>query len=283
MAAAVVAIVAIMFAVASRVSSGQRLADSVLVVMTSMGVTQVAVVVIFAIALAMLVKLALDSRRVQNARHSVLHVSSEASDKEDISGTKSIEHLIGEKLPKHLLPSERQRRVIAMLKAAGFQMYNQETGEPVGNPEEYIRDKLKYGALSGGQRHLMYVLRNLAAAPDVLVCDELRGGLYAFRQPRVLHMLRRMKEEMHTSILYISTELSQLRLISDDIGYLSGGVICELGPAEALLDGPKHPHTKEYVSSYRSLPGCHVIGGKLAENYTALLGDADIEGEWLPA
>merc|ERR1712178_274650 len=192
------------------------------------------------------------------------------------------EDYIGEKMSKNLSSEERRRRVIAMLKASGFQMYNQTTGEPTGNPEEYVRDGLKYGSLSGGQKHLMYVLRGLAAAPDVLVCDEILGGLDAFRQPRVLHMLRRMKEEMTTAILYIGTELSQLRLICDDIGYLSGGVISELGPAEDLLDCPKHPDTKEYVSSYRSLPGCHVIGGKLAENYTGLKGDADIEGDWLP-
>ena len=44
-------------------------------------------------------------------------------------------------------------------KAAGFQMYNQETGDPIGNPMEYIRDGLQFGKLSGGQQHLIYVLR----------------------------------------------------------------------------------------------------------------------------
>ena len=43
-------------------------------------------------------------------------------------------------------------------KAGGFQMYNQETGDPIGNPMEYIRDGLQFGKLSGGQQHLIYVL-----------------------------------------------------------------------------------------------------------------------------
>jgi hypothetical protein len=38
-------------------------------------------------------------------------------------------------------------------------MYNQETGEPIGNPMEYIRDGLRFGKLSGGQQHLIYILR----------------------------------------------------------------------------------------------------------------------------
>ena len=45
------------------------------------------------------------------------------------------------------------------LQAGGFQMYNQETGEPIGNPMEYIRDGLRFGKLSGGQQHLIYILR----------------------------------------------------------------------------------------------------------------------------
>ena len=45
--------------------------------------------------------------------------------------------------------------------AGGFQMYNQETGEPVGNPLDYIREGLQFGKLSGGQQHLIYVLRQL--------------------------------------------------------------------------------------------------------------------------
>ena len=38
-------------------------------------------------------------------------------------------------------------------------MYNQETGDPIGNPMEYIRDGLQFGKLSGGQQHLIYVLQ----------------------------------------------------------------------------------------------------------------------------
>ena len=38
-------------------------------------------------------------------------------------------------------------------------MYNQETGDPIGNPMEYIRDGLQFGKLSGGQQHLIYILQ----------------------------------------------------------------------------------------------------------------------------
>merc|ERR1712232_458563 len=160
-------------------------------------------------------------------------------------------------------------------------MYNQTTGEPLGSPEDYVRDGLQYGTLSGGQRHLIYVLRCLARRPDVLLCDELLGGLDAFRQPRVLHMLKSMQKSAGTALLYVSTELHQLRLVADSLGFLSSGRICELGPTEDVLDFPKHPATKDYVVSYRGLPGGHNIGGKLAESYTSLVGDPHLAGPWM--
>jgi len=308
-----VAMIAIMFAVAARVAQGQSLSSSTtrasadaqkvsvraslgklisapdrgqeikkLVMSTLNSINWIYAGVATLCALCFCVVCAVASAKPGRVQHSVLHLSSETSDKEEIAAKKSVEQAIGEKLPKHLSPDERKKRVVLMLRASGFCMYNQDTGEQVGCPEEYVRDGLKYGVLSGGQKHLIYVLRCLASAPSVLVCDELLGGLDAIRQPRVLHMLRRMKEEMHTSILYITTELSQLKLICDDIGYLSGGVMSELGPADDVLDCPKHPDCKEYVNSYRSLPGCQIIGGKLAQNFTEIAGDADIAGKWLP-
>mmetsp|Transcript_99362 Transcript_99362/g.320451 ORF Transcript_99362/g.320451 Transcript_99362/m.320451 type:complete len:555 (+) Transcript_99362:64-1728(+) len=222
----------------------------------------------------------LERRAAARQRRTVMHVTSETQDKEDIPDRKTIEKAIGENLPRSMKASERRERVIAMLRAGGFQMYNQATGEPVGTPEDYVRDGLRFGHLSGGQKHLIYVLRCFAARPEVLLCDELLGGLDAWRQPRVLHMLRRLKEA-GTALLYIGTELHQLRLAADSIGFLHKGKICELGPTEEVLDFPRHPATKDYIQQYRGLPGGRVIGGKLAENYTGLAGDKDLEGPWL--
>mmetsp|Transcript_7903 Transcript_7903/g.17464 ORF Transcript_7903/g.17464 Transcript_7903/m.17464 type:complete len:595 (-) Transcript_7903:255-2039(-) len=230
-----------------------------------------------------LLKYILDRGASQHKKQQVIFLSSEASDKEHIPDKATIEDVVGKHLPKTMDKAVKRKQVISLLEAGGFQMYNQETGEPVGNPQEYIRDGLTYGALSGGQKHLMYVLRGFAACPEVLLCDELLGGLDAIRQPRVLHMLNRLCKERGIAVLYITTELHQLRVVSDSIGVMSAGQLCELGPAEEVLESPKHPVTKEYVSSYRGLPGCQVIGGKLAQNYAAVADDpALLSSAWLP-
>lgn len=215
-------------------------------------------------------------------RHLVLYLSSETSDKESLGPSKSIEAVVGEALP----PARRAETVVKLLRAAGFQMYNQETGAPVGSPEEYVRDGLRYGELSGGQKHLIYVLRYFArclaaTGPVVLLCDELLGGLDYLRQPRVLRMLKRLQRERSISVLYISTELHQLHLVADDFAFLHDGAVCEFGPAEEVMEFPKHPATKDYLLQFKSLPGGQRLGGKLAEAYEKLSEDADLNADWL--
>mmetsp|Transcript_98278 Transcript_98278/g.204978 ORF Transcript_98278/g.204978 Transcript_98278/m.204978 type:complete len:568 (-) Transcript_98278:73-1776(-) len=211
----------------------------------------------------------------------LVHITSEMGEKVDFNERNTIEAVISEKMCRRLSKEEKRKYVVLMLKAGGFQMYNQETGEPVGSPEEYVRDGLRYSQLSGGQKHLIYVLRCFASRADVMLCDELLGGLDAFRQPRVLHMLQRLKKEQ-TAVLYITCELHQVRIVADSLGFIHDGEIVELGPTTEVLDAPKHPFTKDYVGQYRSLPGCSTIGGKLAESFAGLVDDPALLAAWLP-
>ncbi|CAE8624795.1 unnamed protein product, partial [Polarella glacialis] len=222
----------------------------------------------------------LDMRETSLSNHSVVHISSDMHDKEQLSEKKTIEAAIGEVLPREMAASAKRERVIALLCAGGFQMYNQETGELEGSPKDYVQNGLRYGQLSGGQRHLIYILRCFARRPAVLLCDELLGGLDSVRQPRVLRMLKRL-QEAGTAVLFISTELHQIRVACDALGFLHDGKICEIGKCDEVLEFSKHPATKDYVLAYRSLPGGNVIGGKLAEAVAGLAGDAALEGSWL--
>eukprot|EP00438_Fugacium_kawagutii_P028269 Skav234027 [mRNA] locus=scaffold1723:19003:22190:+ [translate_table: standard] len=97
----------------------------------------------------------------------VLHLSSETSDKDVIKPNRTIESVIGDELPK-MSSDERRQQVIKMLQAGGFQMYNQETGDPVGNPMEYIRDGLRFGKLLH-QIHIM--ADDLAFLQDGVICE----------------------------------------------------------------------------------------------------------------
>lgn len=241
-----------------------------------------ALLILIVLGFSWALKRAMEVYYSQPARYRVLHISSEINDREEIPARRTIEKVIGESLRGKMSAERRRRKVVALLKAGGLQMYNQETNEPIGNPEDYVRDGLTYGQLSGGQKHLVYVLRCIAADPEVMLCDEVLGGLDAYRQPRVLHMLRRMLRERHVALLYITCELHQLRLIGDSIAFMADECIYEYGSNQQLLDQPKHPLTKEYVSGYRGLPGCSDIGGRLAQAFAEIKNDPDLLGDWLP-
>eukprot|EP00927_Polykrikos_kofoidii_P009281 TRINITY_DN13867_c0_g1_i1.p1 TRINITY_DN13867_c0_g1~~TRINITY_DN13867_c0_g1_i1.p1 ORF type:complete len:585 (+),score=108.34 TRINITY_DN13867_c0_g1_i1:124-1878(+) len=220
-------------------------------------------------------------RAARKSQPRVLHVTSEVSDRVEIDDKQTIEAAIGGAMASHLSVDERRRYVVAMLSAAGFQMFNQETGKPYGSPEEYVKDALLYGQLSGGQKHLIFVLSCFAARPDVIVGDELLGGLDAWKQPRVIHMLQQL-QKAGAAVLYITTDMHPLRLLANGCGCIHDGRLVELGPAEEVFDFPKHPSSKEYISAFRGLPGGQVFGGKLAQAHSELVNDPHLKASWMP-
>lgn len=102
-------------------------------------------------------------------------------------------------------------------------------GEAEGNPREYVKTGVKLRECSGGQKHLIYVLRELGAERPILLLDELLCGLDTERQARVLAMLRERKSR--TAMLYITTDLHSLSVMcsdkKDQILYMDEGVITE--------------------------------------------------------
>jgi ABC-type glutathione transport system ATPase component len=54
-------------------------------------------------------------------------------------------------------------------------------------------DGVKCGELSGGQRHLVYMLSVLASRPRLLICDECLSGLDIDRQSSMLQLLQKLQ------------------------------------------------------------------------------------------
>ena len=56
-------------------------------------------------------------------------------------------------------------------------MYDQTSGEPVGNVKKYLADGVTLSQCSGGQKQIVYALRMLASKPQILICDEALSSL----------------------------------------------------------------------------------------------------------
>ena len=74
-------------------------------------------------------------------------------------------------------------------------------------------DGLTCGQLSGGQRHLIYLLSVLASRPRLLICDECLCGLDIDRQSSMLRLLQRLQMKFGMAIVFLTVDLTSFSLM----------------------------------------------------------------------
>lgn len=77
--------------------------------------------------------------------------------------------------------------------------------------------------LSGGQMQRIAIARAIALNPKLVVLDEPTSMLDPLMQAQILHLLRRIQEEMGTSYLFISHDPEVVQWISDRIVRMKEG------------------------------------------------------------
>lgn len=110
--------------------------------------------------------------------------------------------------------------------------------------------------LSGGQAQRVCVARALLAHPRLLVADEPTSGLDVSVQADVLQLLLELRDTAGISILFISHDLSVVRLLCDRVYVMLEGKVVEEGTAEEVLERPTHEYTQRLVAA---IPGRQAI------------------------
>lgn len=106
--------------------------------------------------------------------------------------------------------------------------------------------------LSGGQLQRVAIARALISKPRLIVADEPVSMVDASLRMSIVNLLRRLRDEMKVSIIYITHDLATAYYISDRIIIMRKGVVVEGGNARQILDYPQHPYSILLKSSVLS-------------------------------
>ncbi|HTG48786.1 MAG TPA: ABC transporter ATP-binding protein [Actinomycetota bacterium] len=102
--------------------------------------------------------------------------------------------------------------------------------------------------LSGGQRQRVVIAGALVLDPSVIVADEPVSNLDASVRGEILSLLMKLRQELRISILIVTHDLGLAWTVADRVAVMYLGRIAEIGPAEEVLQRPRHPYTKALLN-----------------------------------
>lgn len=145
---------------------------------------------------------------------------------------------IGEALEihKNMRGKENREKSIDLLRMVGLP-----------RPEKVI-DEYPH-QLSGGMRQRVMIAMALSCDPKLLIADEPTTALDVTVQAQVLDLIRNLKDNFNTSVLFITHDLSVIAEMANDVIVMYAGKILEDTSVESIFDDPLHPYTVGLLNS----------------------------------
>ena len=122
-------------------------------------------------------------------------------------------------------------------------------GENIGTGEEALYDRVyEYfpileeradqdaGTMSGGQQQMLAIGRAIIGDPDLLLVDEPSEGVQPSIVQSIANDLRRINEELGTTILFVEQNLSVIQGLADRCYAMDHGTIVDELDSEQLVD-----------------------------------------------
>lgn len=136
----------------------------------------------------------------------------------------------------HLNRKQARARAVELLKLV-----------QVPNPEDAL-DRFPH-QFSGGQLQRIAIAMALSCDSRVLIADEPTTALDVTVQAGILHLLKRLNEQLGLTIVLVTHDLGVMSALSDTIAVMRKGQIVEVGDRYDIINHPKHPYTIDLINS----------------------------------
>ncbi|WP_170977487.1 ABC transporter ATP-binding protein [Halorussus salinisoli] len=113
--------------------------------------------------------------------------------------------------------------------------------EIVGIPESRISDYPHQ--FSGGMQQRAIIALALFLEPSLIVADEPTTALDVIMQDQIFKYYDRVREELNTSMLLITHDISVVFESCDRMAVMHGGQIAETGTVTDVYEDPRHPYS----------------------------------------
>ena len=131
--------------------------------------------------------------------------------------------------------------------------------------------------LSGGMRQRAMIAMALSCHPALLIADEPTTALDVTTEAQILALMRRFKDEIGMSILFITHSMGVVAQLCDEVIVMYQGRVVERASVENIFYHPKHPYTRSLLRSIPRIGAAEhtplqVIKGSVPDPYTRVPG-----------